>query len=241
MYHFKDKIDYKGHFWFDNKLIENKNWALLPKASKAIFPVIASFSDSEGKAFPGEQIIAILSGNTDKVVRKGIKGLEGFPGISIENYVTRRGRRSKKYIISKPPEDKGRAFPFYKSIFETGLWLHLKPSAQALYPVMRHFGFFELERYDKAGEYQVSDFDEVYKDRIYDFCYSTVDVLAEYAGITPRSVYNAFENLANGKLLNLHQDFIKEVIIHPQHSHNRSYLNGQTKKKYKHLYRDEGD
>ena len=231
MYHFKDKIDYKGHFWFDKKLIENKNWALLPKASKAIFPVIASFSNKEGETFPKEQTIAILSGNTDKIVRKGIKGLEGFPGISIENYVTRRGRRSKRYIISKPPKDKGRAFPFYKSIFETGLWLHLKPSAQALYPVMRHFGFFDLERYDKEGEYQVSDFDEVYKDRTYDFCDAEVNVLAEYAGITTRSVYNAFKSLEHEALFR-HPN---EVIIHPQSLYTRPDLNEKTREKYQHL------
>jgi hypothetical protein len=241
MYHFKDKIDYEGHFWFDKKLIENKSWALLPSASKAIFPVIASFSNRAGEAFPGEQTIAILSGNTDKVVRKGIKGLEGFPGIFIDSWVTRRGRRAKKYVISKPPEEKGSAFPFYKSVFEGGLWLHLKPSAQALYPVMRHFGFFDFDRYNEYGDFQASDFDEIYRDRIYDFCEATVDVLAEYSDITTRSVYNALQNLESQKLLSGHQDVVKKILIVPQSSYHRSYLNEVTKKKYKHLYKDEVD
>ena len=125
MYHFKEKWDRKGHFWFDKKLIENKNWAALPQASKTVFPVIACHRNEKGAAFPGEQIIAILSGRSDKVVRQGIKGLEGFPGIEIHNYVTKRGKRSKKYNISKPSKELGRAFPFYKEVFECGNWLHL--------------------------------------------------------------------------------------------------------------------
>ena len=130
MYHFKEKWDRKGHFWFDKKLIENKNWAALPQASKTVFPVIACHRNEKGAAFPGEQIIAILSGRSDKVVRQGIKGLEGFPGIEIHNYVTKRGKRSKKYNISKPSKELGRAFPFYKEVFECGNWLHLNYGVQ---------------------------------------------------------------------------------------------------------------
>jgi len=48
LYQFKDEIDLDGHFWFDKKLIENFNWAMLPKASKSVYPVICSFMDVKG-------------------------------------------------------------------------------------------------------------------------------------------------------------------------------------------------
>lgn len=101
MYQFKEKIDHIGHFWFDKKLIENKNWAALKSSSKAIYPVIGCHCNKLGEAFPSEMRIAILSGRTDKIVRKGIIGLEEFPGIKIKNYITKRGRRSKRFTISK--------------------------------------------------------------------------------------------------------------------------------------------
>ena len=67
----------------------------------------------QGEAFPSEQTIAILSGLTDKVVREGIRGLDGFPGFSFEQYVTRRGRRSNKFQLEMlRNSERGAGFPF---------------------------------------------------------------------------------------------------------------------------------
>ncbi|MCK5682160.1 hypothetical protein KAI46_15260 [bacterium] len=147
MYQFSEKWDSDIFFMFDKKLVEDKNWALLPPAAKAVFPVIACHQNKECIAFPGEQAISALSGRSEKTVRNGIVALEGFPSfaITITSYITKRGRRSKKFKIDKPPKVKGRSFPFHKSILESGLWSQLTPSAQALYIAIRKFAFFDFE------------------------------------------------------------------------------------------------
>ena len=129
MYQFKEGINRTVFFWWDKKLIKNKNWAILPKSSKAVFPVIACHCNENGKAFPGERTIAILSGRTDKIVREGIRELENFPGFEVDQYVTKRGRKAKKFDIKFPKRiEKGQAFPFHKFIIEGGNWSLLVPT-----------------------------------------------------------------------------------------------------------------
>jgi hypothetical protein len=239
MYQFKETIDRIGHFWFDKKLIENKNWAALPPASKSVYPVIACYGNEKGESFPGEQTIAILSGRTDKIVRKGIVGLEDFPGVTVFPYITRRGRRSKRYIIERHKE-RGRCFPFYREVFEAGNWLHLKPSAQALYPVMRHYGYFDVHDYDT--DLSPNDFfedSENFRAREYEFCEAEIDILAEYAGITKRSVYDAIKNLEQCKLIEKDDYGGWKVFLHPQGWYERSYLNQKIIRKYRHIKQSE--
>lgn len=244
MYQFKEAIDYRGHFWFDKKTIENMNWAMLPPASKTIFPVIAAHQDKNGVAFPGEQTISILSGRTDKIVRRGIEGLRDFPGIEIQNYVTPRGRRSKKFKIAKPPEISGRSFPFFKSVFEGGNWQEITPTAQALYPVMRCFGFFDslvFQLYlslEEGEEHDLLDFDDVFKTREWDFCSAELDVLAGRAGITKKSVRKALESLEETNLIKPFKDEDLNgwmVFLRPKMRYKRAYLNKKIMDKYRHL------
>ena len=146
MYQFKEVINQINFFWWDKKLIKNKNWAELSKASKAVFPVIACHCNKKGIAFPSEETISALCGRTEKTVREGVKGLLGFPNFKWNHYITSRGHHSKEFHLRIPnPGEKGRCFPFYKWIIESGIWQNLKPTAQALYPVMRNFAFFDIE------------------------------------------------------------------------------------------------
>ena len=203
MYRFRDEINWTAHFWFDGQLIKKKIWAQLPKASKSVFPVVACHRNQKGIAYPGERTIAILCGRTDKTVRNGIRGLEGLYNIKISNYITSRGKRSKRFYIAAPPRIPGRAFPFYRCLLEKGLWQQLTPSAQALYPVMRHFGFFETETYrlyDDA-EFLEEDFTETYKARDFDYCEADPLQLILQAGITRQSLQPAFESLISCDLI----------------------------------------
>lgn len=174
--------------------------------------VIVCHRNTQGVAFPGEQTIAILSGRTEKTVRQGIRGLEGFPGITIDNYVTKRGQRSKKFCILKPPQVPGRAFPFHRQILESGNWLHLLPSAQALYPVMRCFSFFDYDVsqlylcQEDDNEMYGAEFNEIYQSRQWDFCEAEKSVLAKYAGITPKSMYQALSSLETNFLIEPYAD-----------------------------------
>jgi len=177
------------------------NWAMLPKACKAVLPVIAAHSNKEGESFPGERTIAILAGMSDKIARRGIQGLIGFPGFHLDYYVTRQGRRAKKFTIEFPPEhEKDRSFFFHKCIIEGGNWQQLKPVSQALYAVMRYFARFDKDLYlelEESGEesFDRSEFGESYKNRRWDVCRAEIDIMAEYAGVSRRSVYEALKDL----------------------------------------------
>jgi len=205
-------------------------WATLPKASKAIFPVLSCFRDGKtGVAFPSEQTVAILSGRTDKVVRMGIKGLEGFPGVQMERYLTARGRWSRRFFITAPPQEKGRAFPFFKAVVTGGYWLFLTPTAQALYPVMRYFSFYEFWSAEERD-----DFDEQFLNRAFEYCEAETVVMAEHAGIDRRSMGPALKSLEQQCLVEPEEDRWK-VWLRPSKFHVSLQLNGWTAMKYRHL------
>lgn len=228
MYFFKENFDSIGCFWFDKKLIENYQWAGLPKASKAVYPIICSFMNDNGESFPSEQTISMRAGRTEKIVRDGIEGMNDFPGVKITKYVTQKGRRSKKFFITKPPVEKGRLFPFHKKIIEGGNWSQLKPTAQALYPVMRYFGFFNIDLYCEIEnqEYEPSDFDEIYKGRQWDFCEAETSIMAQYAGIDRKSISVALNSLKENFLIEELENYYGwKVYLHPQCSYKISFLN----------------
>jgi hypothetical protein len=200
MYQFNENFNHNALFWFKKSLIENMNWALLPTASKAIFPVIACHANKDGKSWPGELTIGILSGLSKAMVRKGIKGLKAFPDITID-----AKKRPKRFKVKLPQEAiNGKTFPFYQVVLEYGLWRELKPTAKALYPVMRSFAKFDLEVYlDIEGDDEkcYADFDEVYRDRKYDLCDENKNVLVKHAGVHRSSVKGALNDLKRHHLI----------------------------------------
>jgi hypothetical protein len=222
MYQFTEGFNRNQHFWFDKKLIENMNWAMLPKSSKAIYPVIASYCNKHGKSFPGEHTIAALSGRTEKVVRQGIDGLTEFPGFKFEYYTTKRGRRAKRYLLSFPQKEKGRSFPFHKNIIEGGNWSQLKPTAAALYPVMRYFGYYDQDETDDDSDVFVS-----FPNRECDFCCAESSILAKYAGIARSSITKALNNLVESSLIAESNPRVNgwKVFLHPPSYFKRDYLN----------------
>lgn len=203
MYQFKETCDQKQFFWWPKKLIENKNWAMLPAVSKAVWPVIASYCNQKGVAFPGERTIAILAGYSAKQTRLGIGGLEGFPGFEMNYYHTKNGRRSKKFHIELPSKNNNDSFPFYKFLLESGAWCELKPSAQALYPVMRYFSFFDLDFYSEIEGFDAEpgEFNEIYKNRKFDYCHARKDFMAELSGLNTRSIYRSLIDLEENSLI----------------------------------------
>jgi hypothetical protein len=134
-------------FRFDKEWIKNRHWAMLPKAAQAVLPVIAAHCNEVGESFPSEMTIAVMSGLREKAARAGIAALADLPGFRVSPYITNRGRRSKKFKIDFPPEEHNRSFFFYKHVIEGGNWRLLKPVSQALYPVMRYYGYFDANVY----------------------------------------------------------------------------------------------
>ena len=260
MYQFKDEINYESYFRFDKKPIEDKNWALLPLASKSTYPVIGFHRNRKnGVSFPSQETMAILSGRDIKTVRKGQKGLDGFPGIEAKSYVSRRGKRGTEYKWIEPPYEKGRVFQFHNCIIESGIWNHLTESAQALYPVMRYFSFldwmeyidffpsyYEMEfkkpydeeyfaaRHNGIEDFEVSShFDDFFTYRYFEFCDADNSVLKEYAGISKNSLFNALRTLEEKNLIYRIGSFTRWlVIVRPQTFYKRDYLNERIKKKF---------
>jgi hypothetical protein len=241
MYQFKEECNHNQHFWWKKKLIENMNWALLPKPSKAVFPVIASHANEKGQAFPGERRIAILAGISDKKAREGINGLEAFPGFNFDFYLSKRGRRAKKFIVKLPlGNEKGRAFPFFKFVLDAGLWRELKPSAQALYPVMRYFGFVDVNLYAELEDLEIceADFKEVFLDREYDFCDADLGSFVEFAGIHRNSVNPALNDLERNFLIEPLTDYPGwKVFLKSKDSTiwKRDYLNKKILRSYRYI------
>lgn len=205
-YQFPKHINTKNFFRMDRELIASGAWARLPLASKTIYPTIAVHADSKGRAFPSQETISTLSGCTPKTVREGLKGLLGFPGFNINHWVTRRGKRANKYIVKPAPQLKGASIRIYKAFFEGGNWSQMVGAAHALYPVLLAFSYFDFEVYasimddsDEEWDYSTeqSDFftEGAYEKRKFDLAEPEIDVLAEYAGISVKSVYTALQVL----------------------------------------------
>ena len=238
MYQFDENLNHDRIFPFDKKWIENMNWATLPKSSKAVLPVILAHCNGKGLAFPGEQRIAILSGRTEKQARQGINGLTGFPGFKWQNYTTKRGKRGKRFFMRPVQKGNGRTFPFRTMIIYGGNWSQLRPSAQAVYPVLRYFSFFDIYDYfieieeDEPDE-TAEDFNEVFANRDFDFCNANYSKLAEYAGIARRSVTAAMNSLVDGCLLESATEHEWKVYVRPPKRFRPSYLNSQIKKRYR--------
>ena len=177
-------------FKWDNNLIKKKRWAVLSSASKAIFPVIAVHKDKRGECWPSQQKIAELSGCTEKTVREGLKVLEeeGFSGIKIFKF-KKDGMRwpGNHYYLDFPRVGQKDYFPFHKSLITSMKWSQLKPSAKALYPVMRCFGYN-----DSYGRNY----------RPHDYCDRKKSYLAEFAGINRKSIPIALESLLAVGLIN---------------------------------------
>lgn len=227
MYHFKSEYNDEAFFWFRKELIEDLNWAMLSTSAKAVFPVIGCYINKNGVAFPGEETISTLAGVNPKVVRKGVHDLEGFPGFSWEHYVTKRGRRSKKFYMDLPRDVKpGEAFRFFQVVLESGGWRELKPAAKALYPTMRFFGYFDMEEAMEEGEVW-DDGREAYASREYDQVTAERTVMARHAGIDRRSIGRALESLSECHLVDELEDGSgwKVYLRHNGRVFKPSYLN----------------
>jgi len=144
-----------------------------------------------------------------------------------------------RYKVAFPPWERGLIFLFHKAIIEGGNWSRLTPTAQALYPVLRTYAFFDHEEYmmrEDDFEFDADDFLSLYKNREYDFVDADIDILTEYAGISKQSVRPALNKLKECFLIEdthslecSNRTTWKIFSIPPQYF-NRDYLNNINKK-----------
>jgi len=185
-------------FRFPHSIIENGIWATLPTSAQAVLPVIGVHTEAKGLAFPSEERIAGLCGITCKTARAGVKALEDcVSGFTVEHYTTNRGKRAKLYHIKGLPTDGKQYLAFFSRWIHGGNWymLHDTPTARAVYPVMRHFGYAPDYEDTMADGEDSADYPALYTAREYDFCEAERAVICEHAGITRNSVTHAFKEL----------------------------------------------
>jgi len=239
IYQFSDRPNTKAFFWFEKRIVEEMTWAGLITAAKSIWPVIACHANQSGVAFPSERRIAILSGLSDKVVRKGIKDLEKSSLFKVKNYVTKRGKRSKRFIIKmQKGKNRGRSFPFHRYILESGIWRELKPTAKALYISIRCFSYFCYDYcMDEQDDIGVEPGD-MFRLRSIEWCEAERDVLIKYSGINRNSFLNALENLEKNNLVEL-EDETGQLYVYLRAKdgffYKRDFLNNKIKTSYKHV------
>lgn len=237
-YQFPEEINNTNFFRFPRSLIRDKHWAKLPNSSKRIFPVIAVHAGKKGLAFPGQTTIATLAGCDVKTVRKGIKGLNGFPGIYLDWRLNNWGRREYQYRV-KIADPHNPVFFLYKSFFEGGNWCNLTATAQALFPVLNTFSSFDPLIYIESleGESATEAMElfgsdgllkgrESFDQRAYDFCGLENEDLAEYAGIALRSVNAALESLVGNFFIERYEEEdMWKVFRRPKQYYIRELLN----------------
>ena len=191
----------KGYF-------EEGCWGKLPRASQAIYPVIRKHANAQGSCFPSELTISKFAGVTEKTVRKGLKGLDGFPGFKQEKYITSRGRTGYRYMF-EPVAKEEKAISISHAFFNGGNWSRLTPCAKAIYPVLKCFWWWGYHIYSEDEEIDLENEEFVSPEnpfllRKYDFTYPDKENVAQLAGINIRSINNAYQSLSDEDFIEYH-------------------------------------
>ena len=222
---FKSVENWEQHFWFDKDIVRTGLWARLPRAAQAAFPVIAAHCDRHGTAFPSQWRIGAQCGRTERALHAPLKKLVEQAGcVTRELKTTARGRQQYWYRVTFPPRERGRSFPFHKAIIDGGNWRLLKPTAQALYPVLRTFSHVCVEDVMEEADCSYVEINEYFGSVSIAEFEGDWDTACRYSGISGRSVDNAATSLIERGLLSFDDDRCL-VYRKPKHTYKAAYLN----------------
>ncbi|MBZ0256751.1 helix-turn-helix domain-containing protein [bacterium] len=197
----KSELNFVNFFKFDKSIVTEKVWAKLPSASKTIYPVIGTFANKQGMAFPGVDTIAQVSGVCEKTVRTGVKSLVLPDHLEIKKKPNKRGHYQFFYTFKSTPESKTGFFGFNKVIVQGQNWSLASQAAHAVYITMRAFDSVNPYLYEEIEEDSCfklpKEDDKLIKacSKQYAFCDAEREVLAEYSGINPRCLSSALKSL----------------------------------------------
>jgi hypothetical protein len=242
VYQFSDEdLSQKQFFRFSKKFVLNMNWALLPLAAKAVFPVVYAHDNGKAQAWPSEETIAALSGLSPKTVRKGINDLLAMAGFSFEWQITATGRKSKKFKFHVPSKD-DRVFFFHKYLLTGGNWRMLNLVGKAVYPVLRTFSTWDKEEAEEDEDgilcENEGDYADAYAAREWEYSEIRPGDIAKYSGISRQRVFPALQDLQNHYLIERVGDRWKVFLIPPRY-YNRDFLNEQLMKSFAYKRREE--
>jgi hypothetical protein len=225
-----NKNDESVMFTFSKKHIEGYRWAMLPLASKAVYPILCSYRNKKGIAFPDKSTIGCLANLSEKTVRGGLKALIDDGWIKTETYLTRYGNKGYKYFIPKTITARGAWFPFHNEILTSGAWFMTSPSAKALYPVIRCYTEFDYE----DSMLEEADYTEFSK-RQWEYCRlpDKTNEILKLAGISYNSFKPALASLREVELIGDYDDDGRlKVFLRPPNHYKRAYLNDEIRKKF---------
>lgn len=118
---------------FDKRIVLNGVWAGLSPATKSALPVIWTFCDAKGKAFPGREIIGKLAKRGKDAVSRATAEIEEKKIASVTTRKTGTVKRNNVYQFKEVPMNQSvRWFPYFVRI---GIWAELEEAAQKLLPV----------------------------------------------------------------------------------------------------------
>jgi hypothetical protein len=220
------------------EIIEQGYWAKLKPSSKEIYPSILKHVNKSGLAFPSIRTLAIISGVTEKTAGKGVKGLEGLPGFNKVRKMSRRGHTAYHYFIKEPTPDSKHTIWLSHSPDLHQSMSQLTPTAKAVLPVLKCFSYWEVDRYCKLEEIEYSplEFTEIYKDRKYDFMKADESIICELAGISKKSLPDAYKSLVHHYFIEPLEFYegrkVWKVFVKPTQHYKRDWLNSELKKRY---------
>jgi hypothetical protein len=234
-------FDLRGNLFIQipTSIFDSFLWKELPLASKEILPAILKYSNEFGTCFPSQKTIADLAGVTEKTVREGLKGLDGLPSFYREKYVTRRGHTSYRYRVDRIHEGV-KTISIRHPFFNEGNWSQLNSVAKAVFPVLKYFSWwdFKVYEYDEDIEIELgADLSsQNYPYRLYDYANPEPENVAEYAGISLRSLKSAYASLSEHHFIEHHgindgRD-IWRVFVHPPMVSEPEFLNAQVIESY---------
>ena len=196
-------INEKIHYRLPLKLINSYIWAGLNEPAKAILPVLGVYANKDGKAWPGVKLIAELAGYKDlRRIRLGMNDL-------IKNKLIirkKQGRHYNYFLIELAIWKKGRSFfPIYKTMVLSNFWAKLTPSEKSLYIVL---GVKAKINDPEALDSEFHAIGNINKIKKY----------IEWAGISRRSLYNAYYGVNHKHLIEYWEDedpFKYAIYTHP--------------------------
>ncbi|MGV7222669.1 MAG: helix-turn-helix domain-containing protein [Nitrospinales bacterium] len=238
MYKFNGQLRDDLFIKIPKKYINEGAWARLSQAGKAIYPVIRKFSNEGGSCFPSQLTIAIMAGVTEKTVRQGLDSLNNFPEFFKEKYITQRGRYAYRYRFEPAPPKNSDSISIRHSFFNGGNWSQLLPSAKAIYFVLKRFSWWDLDLYaewqDEVAE--PNEYTDFYKVREFDFANPDLSIIAEFSGITKRTLVPGLISLSDHNFIENIEPIDGErafkVFTSPEKTYKSEWLNAKAQKRY---------
>jgi hypothetical protein len=209
-----ERINMEAHFYFPKMLGQV---ASLSTAAMAVYPVLCVQSNFEVRDWfqLSRENMAAMAGvspiSADRALRDLQKiTIDGVPLVSrkMVNEGSRRFYLHQVLFIRKSMMEawKGRFFPFYRCLIDSGVWADLGPRAKALYLALRQTAEFDFYLYSEIEglEVEINDFgwnSDAYRDRKWESNHQPLANLCRMANINKSNIQSAFAQLQRHRLV----------------------------------------